>query len=223
MLVAIPSSIIRCRIQQLHFATHLQLCFFVYRRYEVMGNRLGRQELEEYRNSVDGKFDDREIKHMHKLYMRAAPTGRMGKTDFKKYIDSLQVFRRVDPNDEYEQLFRAFDADCDGVITFHEYLRYHYGMVFGGEPLVELIFAMYDVNRDQSVTRAEMVTVITASTKWIGDCDVEAPEVKRAIQLGVDRVLGTIDTDSKGYFSKDELRAAYMVRPEVLDDLKILA
>ena len=55
---------------------------------------------------------------MYKLFHKAAPSGKMGKPEFKKYIEDLALFKKVDQNEEYDQLFRGYDRDRDGVCCY---------------------------------------------------------------------------------------------------------
>ena len=188
-----------------------------------MGQSIGRAEMEDYKETVKGKFDEREIRHMHKLFHRAAPTGHMGPSEFKRYIESLQIFKRVDPQEDYDQLFRGYDRDGDGTITFKEYLLYHLGIVYSTEELFDIVFAMYDVNGDNQIAKDEMLHVITNSTRWMGDCDVESAEVQLVIQQEVFRLFQFIDQDKDGRITRDELRAVSLRHPEILEKLKNLS
>jgi Ca2+-binding EF-hand superfamily protein len=191
-----------------------------------MGNYFGgisRQEMDDFRETVQGKFDDREIAHMHKLFHQAAPKGEMGQQEFKRYIESLQIFKRVDQQETYEQLFRGYDRDGDKSITFKEYLQYHLGIVFSTEELFDIIFAMYDVDGDEFITKDEMTVVITNSTRWMGHCDVESRDVRDAIDATVDQIIKVADRDGDKKLSKTELRAASQKHPEILEKLKNLA
>jgi Ca2+-binding EF-hand superfamily protein len=191
-----------------------------------MGNYFGgisRQDMDDYRETVQGKFDDREIAHMHKLFHQAAPKGEMAQQEFKRYIESLQIFKRVDQQETYEQLFRGYDRDGDKSITFKEYLQYHLGIVFSTEELFDIIFAMYDVDGDEYITKDEMTAVITNSTRWMGHCDVESRDVRDAIDATVDQIIKVADRDGDRKLSKQELRAASQKHPEILEKLKNLA
>ena len=186
-----------------------------------MGQSISRAQMEDYKEVVKGKFDEREIRHMHKLFFRAAPTGKMGPAEFKRYIEGLQIFKRVDPQEEYEQLFRGYDRDGDGTITFKEYLLYHLGIVFSTEELFDIVFAMYDVDKKEEITRDGMIQVITNSTRWMGDCDVESKEVQHVIASEVDRLIDFVGTNGK--ITKEELRTGSLKHPELLEKLKNLA
>eukprot|EP00744_Colponema_vietnamica_P005825 GILI01008489.1.p1 GENE.GILI01008489.1~~GILI01008489.1.p1 ORF type:complete len:189 (+),score=47.29 GILI01008489.1:59-625(+) len=188
-----------------------------------MGQTISRAEMEDYKETAKGKFDEREIQHMHKLFFRAAPTGHMGPQEFKHYIESLQIFKRVDPQEDYDQLFRGYDRDGDGTITFKEYLLYHLGIVFSTEELFDVVFAMYDVDGDGNITKDEMLQVITNSTRWMGDCDVESREVQSVIHQEINRVFDFADQNHDGKINKEELRAVSRRHPEVLEKLKNLS
>jgi Ca2+-binding EF-hand superfamily protein len=179
--------------------------------------------MEDYKETVKGKFDEREISHMYKLFHRAAPNGEMGQVEFKNYIESLQIFKRVDQQETYDQLFRGYDRDGDKTITFKEYLLYHLGIVFSTEELFDIIFAMYDCDGNGIITHEEMVQVVTNSTRWMGHCDVESKEVQIVIAQTVDQIILVADYDKDGRLGRDELRKASMKHPEILEKLKNLA
>ena len=188
-----------------------------------MGSSISRGKMEEYKETVKGKFDEREIAHMHKLFHRAAPDGKMGQAEFKTYIEGLQIFKRVDQQEQYDQLFRGYDRDGDKTITFREYLLYHLGIVFSTEELFDIIFAMYDVDGNGEITHEEMTQVITNSTRWMGHCDVESKEVQKAVESTVDQIIRVADWDKDGKLRRDELYNASQKHPEILEKLKNLA
>ena len=190
---------------------------------EAMGSSISRLQMEDYKETVKGKFTEKEIRHMYKLFMRAAPTGEMGPKEFKVYIDGLGIFKRVDPQENYEQLFRGYDRDQSGTITFKEYLMYHLGIVYSTEELFDIVFAMYDADNNGFITKEEMAQVITNATRWMGDCDVESSEVQKVIADEVKRIFAFVDVDRDGLVSREELRTASQKHPEVLEKLKNLS
>lgn len=167
-----------------------------------MGKNISKEKMAEYKDAIKGKFDEKEIKHMYKLFHKAAPSGRMGKKEFKKYIEDLAIFKKVDHAENYEQLFRGYDRDRDGSITFKEYLQYHLGIVFSTDELFDIVFSMYDADGNGSITRDELVEVITNSTRWMGDCDVESRDVQELIQAEVDKILQFADANKDGTITR---------------------
>eukprot|EP01060_Flectonema_neradi_P032964 TRINITY_DN538_c0_g1_i1.p1 TRINITY_DN538_c0_g1~~TRINITY_DN538_c0_g1_i1.p1 ORF type:complete len:189 (+),score=47.40 TRINITY_DN538_c0_g1_i1:73-639(+) len=188
-----------------------------------MGKNISKEKMAEYREASKGKFDEKEIKHMYKLFHKAAPNGQMKKPDFKKYIEDLALFKKVDQSEEYDQLFRGYDRNGDGTISFKEYLQYHLGIVFSTEELFDIVFAMYDADRNGYITRDELEDVVTNSTRWMGDCDVESKEVQDLVRTEVDKIVSFVDANRDGQISKEELGLAAEKHPELLEKLKNLA
>ena len=52
-----------------------------------MGNGISKELMAEFKEVIKGKFDEKEITHMYRLFHKAAPTGKMGPQEFKKYIE----------------------------------------------------------------------------------------------------------------------------------------
>jgi Ca2+-binding EF-hand superfamily protein len=189
-----------------------------------MGSDISRMQMEDYKETTKGKFTEKEIRHMYKLFMRAASDDEMmGVKEFKLYIEGLGIFKRVDPQENYEQLFRGYDRDQSGTITFKEFLLYHLGIVHSTEELFDIVFAMYDADSNGFITRDEMVQVVTNATRWMGDCDVESSHVQKVIGDEVKRIFAFVDVDRDGLISRDELRNASKKHPEVLEKLKNLS
>ena len=47
---------------------------------------------------------------------------------------------------------------------------------------------MYDADNNGYITREELEEVVTNSTRWMGDCDVEDKEVQDLVRAEVDKV-----------------------------------
>eukprot|EP00759_Apiculatamorpha_spiralis_P018624 PhF_6_TR24991/c0_g1_i1/m.34382/K19932/NCS1; neuronal calcium sensor 1 len=188
-----------------------------------MGRSISKDLMAEYKEIIKGKFNEKEITHMHRLFHKAAPSGKMGPNEFKKYIEQLAIFKKVDPHETYDQLFRGYDRDGDGEITFKEYLQYHLGIVFSTDELFDIVFAMYDADGNGYISRDELVEVITNSTRWMGDCDVESKEVQELINQEVEKIINFVDINNDGQITKEELRVASQKHPEILEKLKNLA
>lgn len=194
-----------------------------------MGATITKEEVERYKEIVRGKFDDQEIKHLYKLFHRAASSNRMTTENFKSYIESLDIFKCVDPKEEYTQLFRAYSKAKYNKkkpipITFEEYLEYHLAMTYDKPDrdglLVGVIFRMYDDDGDGFITKNDMLAVVTCSTKWSGTC--WSDEVGAIVEARVRGVLHSIDPVN-GKVSLADLKAACDRLPLLLQEMKDLA
>eukprot|EP01063_Lacrimia_lanifica_P039462 TRINITY_DN8676_c0_g1_i1.p1 TRINITY_DN8676_c0_g1~~TRINITY_DN8676_c0_g1_i1.p1 ORF type:complete len:189 (+),score=92.96 TRINITY_DN8676_c0_g1_i1:94-660(+) len=188
-----------------------------------MGKNISKEKMAEYRQASKNHFDEKEIKHMYKLFHKAAPGGKMGKVEFKKYIEDLALFKKVDQNEHFDQLFRGYDRNKDGTIYFTEYLQYHLGIVFSTEELFDIVFSMYDVDGNGYITREELTEVVTNSTRWMGDSDVESKDVQELVNAEVEKIISFVDANRDGQISKEELANAAKKHPELLEKLKNLA
>jgi len=188
-----------------------------------MGKSISKEQMLEYKDISKGRFDEKEITHMHTVFHKASPSGKMKPADFKRYLEGLEMFKRVDPHETYDHLFRGYDRDGNGEIDFKEYLLFHSAILYSTEELLDLVFRTYDRNRNGFIYRDDLVTVLTNSTRWMGDCDVETKEVQELIRSEVDMILEFVDSNHKGFITKDTLRLVSNKHPEILEKLKNLA
>lgn len=124
--------------------------------------------------------------------------------------------------DDYVHLFRGYDLDGDGVITFKEYLVYHLAIMYSTEELFYVIFASYDDNGDGYLCVNDIRAVITAATRYVGDYDVRDREVQRVIDEEARRLVGFLDIRQQGLIEKEDMRLVVQKYPQVLDKMKNL-
>ena len=185
-----------------------------------MGASLTTEQLGEFRLICDDKFDDRELRHMHRLFHRAAPQGKMGPSEFKRYVEGLGVFQAGAEHETYDQLFRGFDVDQDKQVSFKDYLRYHRAVVHGGADLPGVIHAICDAEATGFVTVEGLAKVITNSIRWTGEQDPESALVAQVVAQTATNIVHVCDADKDGRVSRDELCDAATRHPEVLEKLK---
>lgn len=191
-----------------------------------MGHQLSREQLQEYQTVTQSRFDDRELRHLYKIFHRVANNeGKLSPIEFKRYIDSLGIFQRLDQGEYYEHLFRAYDRNADGVVDFKEFLEYHLATLYqspGDDLFLDVIFRMYDCDQTGFITQQNMIAVITSSTRWLGYCDVDVPEVQQSIDQTVKQLLWIADVDGDGKISRADLKDASAKVPELLIKLRDL-
>ncbi|TPP55214.1 hypothetical protein CGC20_39075 [Leishmania donovani] len=105
--------------------------------------------------------------------------------------------------DYYDHLFRGYDINNEGVITFKKFLMYHVAVVYSTEDLF-------------------YVAVITAATRYVGDYDVNDREVRRVIDEEARRLMGFLDIRKQGYIQMEDMRLITQKYPQVLEKMKNL-
>ncbi|EPY37277.1 hypothetical protein STCU_00020 [Strigomonas culicis] len=127
------------------------------------------------------------------------------------------------PEEEmYLHLFRGYDFDGDGVITFKEFLMYHMAVVYSTEELFFVVFNAYDEDGDGYLSLGDIQSVITAATRYVGDYDVRDREVRRVIHEEARRLMGFLDIRKEGRVRMDDMHLVVQKYPEVLEKMKNL-
>ncbi|RNF05336.1 calcium-binding protein CML [Trypanosoma rangeli] len=220
-----------------------------------MGYSFSRAQMEDYKELVKDRFSEEAIEFLYAKFHKAAPEGAMTPVEFKRYIDSTDVYknyrqthltapllggiksasgigggnaavkktsRNVVDREMYLHLFRAYDRDCDGVISFREFLLYHLAVMYSTEELFVVVFNAYDDDQDGYLSLADIISTITAATRYVGDCDVEDQEVQRVIEEEAQRLMFFLDVRKDGRIRRDDMRLITQKHPEVLEKMKNL-
>lgn len=127
-----------------------------------------------------------------------------------------------DGSDYYRHLFRGYDIDNDGVITFKKFLIYHVAIVYSTEDLFYVIFNTYDEDGDGCLSLGDIKSVITAATRYVGDYDIHDREVRRVIDEEARRLMGFLDIRKQGYVQMEDMRLITQKYPQVLEKMKYL-
>ncbi|CCW69585.1 unnamed protein product [Phytomonas sp. Hart1] len=137
-------------------------------------------------------------------------------------ITNSQELYTGDTSDMYPHLFRAYDFDGDGIITFKEFLIYHLAIIYSTEELFQVIFNTYDTDNDGFLSLTDIKSVITAATFYVGDYDVRDREVQRVIDEEARRLMGFLDIHQQGFVWKEDMRLITQRYPQILEKMKNL-
>lgn len=127
-----------------------------------------------------------------------------------------------DDGELYPHLFRGYDLDGDGTITFKEFLIYHLAVIHSTEELVYIIFNTFDEDQDGFLSLGDLKAVITASTRYVSDYDVRDREVNRVIDEEARRLMAFLDIRQQGRVQRDDMRLIAQKYPQVLEKMKNL-
>ena len=98
-----------------------------------------------------------------KEWMEKNPTGKMGKKCFLNYMGkAFPDFSKEEIDKIGEHTFRVFDSNGDGEMDFLEFMIV-YNLMSKKEPkaILNKIFDIFDIDRDNMITKNEMERVVT--------------------------------------------------------------
>jgi len=166
------------------------------------------------------------------MFHKAAPGGKMGHAEFKRYIDGLGIFPKVEAVEEFRHLFRGYDHNGDEDISFIEFLQYHATVMFDTdkEMAFDIIFQMYNKQTTEKtrlgqdfITKEDIVEVITDSTRWMGKYDVALRQVQEMIEGEATKLMASCDLRKTGRITKEDLHTACNADPDIFQKLKAYA
>lgn len=181
----------------------------------------------QYIESVD-VYKDRKIReeerkrHQSGIFDKANKTGSSSSSSSRAHQKAEDAAAVDDGSDYYRHLFRGYDLDNDGVITFKKFLIYHVAIVYSTEDLFYVVFNTYDEDGDGCLSLSDIKSVITAATRYVGDYDVHDREVRRVIDEEARRLMGFLDIRKQGYVQMEDMRLITQKYPQVLEKMKYL-
>lgn len=126
---------------------------------------LSREDLRFYEKYTEINSD--EIQKVHKYFLKMSPEGKMTKPQFMKIYKKFFPYEK-EPRDNCEHVFRTFDTDANGHISFNEFL-FSMNVLSSGSPKqkLSLLFHMYDVNGDGIISVNELIIIVESIFKLL--------------------------------------------------------
>ncbi len=105
-------------------------------------------------------------------FLNECPTGRISQEQFESIYASF--FPDADPKAYAQHVFRSFDANSDGTLDFKEYIVALH-LTSSGKTVekLEWAFALYDVDRNGTITKNEIheIVKVKTGTDWCRHCN----------------------------------------------------
>ncbi|ELT98685.1 hypothetical protein CAPTEDRAFT_148532 [Capitella teleta] len=144
---------------------------------QELSGELTEQRIEELKNST--KFTAKEITEWYAKFKKDFPEGVITKDAFVSMYS--QMFPNGDAKDFSLHIFRAYDADGNGVIDFSEFIQTLNISSKGSlEEKIRWAFKMYDVDGNGSVSKQEAIDMITSIYKMKGFGSAAAEQAEEA-------------------------------------------
>lgn len=162
-------------------------------------------------------FDKNEIRQLRNMFLRYCDKQELvlDRNAFHRLM--LRVYSKLrmpDAELALDCIFRAFDVNQSGTLTFKEYAEHLSTLTRGAvEDKTDLLFEIFDIDQDRFIRTQELVKLLNFGTT--GKAFVEASKLS-------ERVLELIDSDMNGVVSREEFVAA-LSRHSILYDCFIQA
>lgn len=180
----------------------------------VFGVKLSRQDLNFFLRHT--QYDGKDINELYKDFMKSSPSGKMTKDQFLKMYKTF--FPAEKNSREYcDHVFRNFDTDNNGHISFREFL-FAINLLSTGTPAekLSLLFHMYDVNGDGVISLSELTIIVESIFKLLSAST--APLAMRFIGSASDRakkIFEQLDQDGDNKITMSEFLSGCL-KDEVL-------
>ncbi|KAM8794762.1 LOW QUALITY PROTEIN: visinin-like [Eudromia elegans] len=133
-----------------------------------MGNSrsgaLSRELLQEL--TLHTRYSEAELCRWYEAFVRQCPDGRISRAEFERIYS--RFFPDAEPHGYARHVFRSFDTNDDGTLDFREYVIALHLTSSGKTRLkLEWAFALFDVDRNGEVSKAEVLEIVSAIFKMI--------------------------------------------------------
>ncbi|XP_015187418.1 PREDICTED: Kv channel-interacting protein 1 [Polistes dominula] len=147
------------------------------------------------------KFSRQEIRVMYRGFKQECPEGLVHEDSFKDIY--AKFFPHGNSSLYAHYVFKAFDVNCNGAISFRDLLVTLSTLLRGSiYEKLRWTFKLYDINGDGCITRGELGEMVTAVHELMGRRHHAEEERKAREQL--DRVFKKLDLNQDGVITIEE-------------------
>ncbi|CAH8553765.1 unnamed protein product [Schistosoma rodhaini] len=133
------------------------------------------------------RFSRKELQIMYQGFKQECPAGTLNEDSFKDIY--CKFFPQGDATVYAQLVFRSFDQDHNGTLTFEQYIQCLSCLMHGTQnDKLRWAFRLYDINGDGFVTKGEMLKVVNAIYDLLGR-NTEPPINESTTANHVERVF----------------------------------
>ncbi|XP_046565680.1 Kv channel-interacting protein 4-like isoform X3 [Haliotis rubra] len=148
------------------------------------------------------KFTRKELQIMYRGFKQECPTGIVNEETFKEIY--AQFFPQGDSSDYAHYVFKTFDHDNNGSISFEEFVMGLSVLSRGTlQERLQWAFNLYDINGDGIITKDEMLDIVSAIYEMMGRY-TEPVVDETSAKEHVERVFQKMDMNRDGVISLEE-------------------
>lgn len=179
-------------------------------------SKLSKDDLQSLRQAT--YFDKRELQQWYKGFLRDCPLGQLSEEEFAKVFK--QFFPFGDPTDYCHYLFQVFDVDNSKYIDFKEFIIALSITSRGSvEQKLNWSFKLYDQRKHGQVSYNDMLIIISATYKMIGNM-VALPADEKTPELRTDKLFNFLGKDrDRDTLNKDDFKKLLKLDPTIINAL----
>ncbi|KAL3864621.1 hypothetical protein ACJMK2_006286 [Sinanodonta woodiana] len=148
------------------------------------------------------KFTRKELQIMYRGFKQECPTGIVNEETFKEIY--AQFFPQGDSTQYAHYVFKTFDHDCNGSISFEEFVMGLSVLSRGtAQERLQWAFNLYDVNGDGIISKEELMHIVSAIYDMMGRFTEPMIDECTIIEH-VERIFQKMDLNKDGVISFDE-------------------
>ncbi|XP_063970177.1 neurocalcin homolog [Lytechinus pictus] len=186
-----------------------------------MGNKpsndLKPEALNDLRKQTD--FTEEELKQWYADFKKASSKDYLTKADFKKLYS--QYFPSGDATKFTEHVYRTFDSNRDGSISFREFMCGMSVLARGTvDEKLSWIFSMYDINKDGYISRPEMLEILQSLYRMVGEMSDDTHYDEATPENKLEIIFRNVDRDGDNRLSLSEFLDAASNDPGIMSMLQ---
>lgn len=144
----------------------------------------------------------------------------MDKDGFRKWIRAIGIFPDLKEDAPIDHLFRSYDRDRSGKISFDEFILYlsitaPTQKEQDPEKIIEVTFLLYDEDGSGSLTAVELEKGMKDTFRLLGH-DVDTEKFQSIIHQRVKKLMEAADGNGDGSLTLEEVKAAVKKQPKLL-------
>eukprot|EP00689_Sawyeria_marylandensis_P002391 EC823717.1.p1 GENE.EC823717.1~~EC823717.1.p1 ORF type:complete len:195 (-),score=81.76 EC823717.1:47-631(-) len=184
-------------------------------------NNISKNELEEWTKISENKLTKKDIQKYRKIWVELfGKDGEMTKEGFRKWIQAIGAFSDLPEDAPIDHLFRSYDRNRDGKISFEEFIIYLSITAPSTneqdqDKLIEVTFQLYDIDGDGFLTKKELIQGMRDTFKLLGH-DVDSEKISKLIEKRVDTLVKLADENNDGQITLVEIKQAVKKDPKIL-------